>query len=228
MAARIGADDLVFFETPRPDLLREVSGIEPEAPGTHVLLDGDAHVRSTQRLALADFGGGVVVGLWPAELKSQAEYLYRDGRASAMIAAARERRWTVEGSPQLAFYNSRPAQRLYLRPTVSAEEYVRRWEGGDGRRIGQHSRDEVQRSLWPWLKERGYASASDDGVLDDFLAILGRRPAHLRPGMRLRRHWDAGALRELGGRAEIARAIRRDVNLILGAAGEPVLPTRTH
>jgi hypothetical protein len=83
MTARIGADDLNLFETPLPDLLLQISGIEPEPPGVHVRLDTQSHVRSTQRLALGDVGGSVVVGFWPAELKSQAEYLYAGGRARA-------------------------------------------------------------------------------------------------------------------------------------------------
>lgn len=222
MAARIGADDLKYFETPRRDLLREISGIEPEPGGTHVRLDKETGVRSTQRLALADSGGSVVVGFWPAELKAQAEFLYAGGRAQAMIAAARERDWTVESSPQLAFYTSSPPQRLYLSRDVPAEEYARRWEGQDGPRIRQYLRDELREELWPWLKKRGYASEADDPILEEFLRILGRRPAHLRPGMRFRKMWRSEVSDVRG--AGFATAIRHEVNFILGVAGEPRLP----
>jgi hypothetical protein len=78
--------------------------------------------------------------------------------------------------------------------------------------------------LWPWLKQRGYASALDAGALEDFLAILGRRRAHLRPGLRLLRRWDANEVEALGGSSELASAIRRAVDGVLGAAGEPPLP----
>lgn len=223
MTARIGADDIGFFESPRPKLLREISAIEPEPSGVHVLLD-DQGVRSTQRLALGDVGGGIVVALWPAELKPQAEYLYADGRGKAMVVAALERGWKVKPRPHLGFFNSAPTQRLYMAPDdVDAEEYAERWEGADGRQIRQHSSEEVRQHLWPWLEQRGYASADDDDVLEQFLPILGRRPAHLRPGMRFRRRWDSTEIDRLG-RNELASAVRADVNAILGAAGEPALP----
>ncbi len=223
MTARIGADDVDFFDSPQPRLLREISGIEPEPAGVHVLLDKHLGVRSTQRLALADVGGGIEVALWPAELKSQAEYLYRAGRGSAMVVAARNCGWQVRPSPHLGFFNSRASQRLYMAPEIDAEVYAERWEGDDGREIGQHSREEVRQNLWPWLKKRDYASAKDDAVLQQFLSILGRRNVHLRPGMRFRRRWDRSEVQELGER-DLASAVRRDVNAILAAAGEPGLP----
>jgi hypothetical protein len=65
---------------------------------------------------------------------------------------------------------------------------------------------------------------ADDQVLEEFLVILGRRPAHLRPGLRLNRRWDADAVRALGDRRQLAVAVRRDVESVLGAAGEPALP----
>src|SRR4051794_29485220 len=108
MAARLGADDIDEFATPRQLLLREITGITPEEPAGHVLLESFG-VKSTQRLALADVGGTLIAGLWPAELKTQAESLYGSGRATPMIAAARERGWTVEASPHIGFYNSGPA-----------------------------------------------------------------------------------------------------------------------
>jgi hypothetical protein len=223
MTARIGADDVAFFESPHPTLLREISGIEPEPSGVHVLLDKHAGVQSTQRLALGDAGGGIVVALWPAELKPQADYLYTNGRGKAMVMAAREHGWDVRPSPHLAFFTSPPSQRLYMAPELDPEEYAERWEGADAWHIGQHSADEVRQHLWPWLKQRGYASAEDDDVLRQFLSLLGRRPTHLRPAMRFRRQWDAAAVSQLG-RTELASAVRAEVNDILQAAGEPGLP----
>jgi hypothetical protein len=180
MAAQIGADD-VDFATPRPGLLREISGIEPEPLGVHVLLAGHG-VRSTQRLALGDVGGGLVAALWPGELKPQALHLYRAGRSIAMISAARKLGWSARPSPHIGFFNSAAALRLYLDPEIDAAEFARRWEETDGEWIRQYPRDEVRSTLWPWLKRRGYADDGDaDEVLDRFLSILGKRPAHPPP-----------------------------------------------
>jgi hypothetical protein len=222
MAAQIGADDLDFRATD-PALLRDVSGLDPEPSGKHVLL-GQIGVRSTQRLAIGDRGGTIIVALWPAELKPQAQYLYSSGRSAALIAAARSLRWSVVPSPHLGFRNSPASRRLYMAPELDAAEYAQRWEGPDGRRIGQHTSQELRRVLWPWLKERGYVADEDDDLLEQFLRHLGRRPAHLRPGLRLKGRWDRDAQRALDGRRELALAIRSDVDEILGAAGEPRLP----
>jgi hypothetical protein len=222
VAAQLGADDLDFAAMD-PALLRDVTGLDPEPAGTHVLL-AEIGVRSTQRLAIGDRAGTVVVALWPAELKPQAQYLYRAGRSARMIAAARSLEWGVVPSPHLAFWNSPPELRLYMAPDIAAEEYARRWEGPDGRRIGQHSAEELRRVLWPWLVERGYAAAKDGRVLERFLQILGRRAAHLRPGLRMKTSWDRDAVRGFGGRRHLAAAIRGEVNSILAAADEPSLP----
>ena len=220
MTARIGADDLELFRGQGlPQVLAAVMGTDPGPDGWHAPF-GD-RVRSVQRLGLAGPGGGLVVGMWPGELKAQAQHLYQRGRAAAMIARAVERGWIAEPSPQLAFWNSPPEQRLYMRPAIDADRYVSRWEGPDMRRVGRHSREEVERTLWPWLKLRGYADDGDDPVLSEFLEHrLGTRQADLRPGLRLRRHWDRAAVDEAGGAAAMVDVIRADVTAILGAAGE--------
>jgi hypothetical protein len=215
VAAQIGPQDLGFYEPPRPDLLLAATGIEPEPQG-HVRLDRHTGIRSTQRLA-AGGPGNVRVGFWPAELKPQAEYLYQQGRALRLLSEARARAWEVLPAPQLAFYTSPPSQRLYIEEVeITAEEYARRWEGPDGKWIVQHNADDVRRSVWPWLKSLGYVSDSDDGVLDRFLSILGRRPAHLRPALRVRREWARS-------HPDLADAIRSDLDAIFRAAGEPGL-----
>lgn len=219
MTARIGADDVGWFDSPRPDLLREITGIEPEPARVHVLLDKHLGVRSIQRLAIGDVGGTIIVALWPAELRSQAQYLYESGRAQAMLAAARERGWDAEPSPHLAFFNSRPSQRLYMRPDIAVEDYARRWEGPDRDLIGRHPTEAAREILWPWLKERRYADDGDDGVFERFALTLGRRPVDMRPGLRLKRRWKARAVDR-----DMASSIRDDVNAILGSAGEPRLP----
>jgi len=223
MAVQIGASEEWVHASPRPDLLRLATGIEPEPSLDHVRLDRHSDIRSTQRIAVADVGGSVIAGFWPAELKPQAQYLYSRDRGRALIQEARARGWSVTPSPHLAFYTSPPHQRLYMTPDLAAEEYARRWEGPDGDMIGQHEREEVRQTVWPWLKERGYASDKHDDVLEEFLGILGRREAHLRPGFRVKRQWPSAEVRARSAH-QLAAAIRQDLEAILGAAGEPALP----
>lgn len=127
----------------------EITGIEPEPAGAHVLLSKHVGTRSIQRFALAEVSGAVEVALWPGEMKSQARYLYNNGRGAAMVRAARSCDWKVVPSPHLAFFNSHPRQRLYMAPLLDAEVYATRWEGADGEQIGRHARDTVRRVIWP-------------------------------------------------------------------------------
>src|SRR5437870_726503 len=127
VAATIGPNDPGYPWPPRAELLRQISGIEPVPAGTHVMLEVYG-VRSTQRLALGDVGGRLIVALWPAELKEQAKYLYAARLARPMIEQARSLEWTVDPAPQLAFRNSAPGQRLYMAPAIDAAAYARRWE----------------------------------------------------------------------------------------------------
>jgi hypothetical protein len=108
-----------------------------------------------------------------------------------------------------------------MRPDVDLEIYAERWEGPDGRLIGQHSADDVRAHIWPALKKRGYASSGDDEVLEEFFRILGRRKVHLRPGMRFRRRWQKSE----GDQHALARQVRANVNRILQAASDPTLPS---
>jgi hypothetical protein len=212
MTATIGPDDIDIHESPRPQLLRAVSGLKPVDRGTHVMLD-EVGVRSAQRLAVGDIAGITWLALWPAELKVQAQYLYGERLARPMLSAARAAGWEVSPVPQLAFWNAPPALRLYIAPPIDAIEYARRWEDGDLQWVGAYSASEIRRSVWPWLKERGYVRGDDDQVLDEWLQrCLQRRPAFLRPGLRLRRRCDP---------SETTEALHHAVNVVLAAADEP-------
>jgi hypothetical protein len=215
--AHIGPDDLHLFASPLPNVLREITGIEPEPREDHVRLDQHTRVRSTQRLALSAIGSGFIVGFWPAELKPQAEFLYTAGRAQKMLEAASARGWETYPSPQLAFYTSPPERRLYMHPDLSATDYAQRWEREDGRWIGQYAPEDVRPVLWPWLKARGFVTNEDDPEFEAFLRILGQRPAHLRPGLRFRKRWQTTD-------ATAKRKAREDVNAILRTAGDTGLP----
>ena len=222
MTAQIGADGLDLFGDARPELLAEVARVEPEPGGEWVHL-GRLGFRSTQRLRISDLAGGVVVATWPAELAPQARHLYGRGLGSELVAAALERGWTVEPSPHLAYHTSPPSRRLYLRPSAPPRDYVLRWEDADGlQRIGNHTRADVEGELWPWLKRQGFADDGDDIELRRFLdAYLLRRPAHMRPGLRLRRVWPLAETRDLG--AALADAIRTEFEALFAAVGEPGL-----
>ena len=221
-----GTGDLHLLDTQVPELLREVTGLEPVASGVYVRLDQGAGVRSTQRLALGDVGGGIAALTWPGELKPQATYLYESGRAARLLEAVEHAEWQVDMRPHLAFWNSPHSQRLYMNPAISLEQYVEGWSGPDERNIGQCDANEIRVALWPWLRKRGYASSEDEQELDRFLARLGQRPGHLRPGLRLLRRWESDEvtiLRERGARTD---TIRTAVNRVLLTVGDPPLPVR--
>jgi hypothetical protein len=151
MTAQIGADGLDLFGDPRPELLTDVARAQPEPGGEWVHL-GRLGFRSTQRLRISDFADGVVAATWPAELAPQARYLYGRGLGSALVAAAIERGWTVEPSPHIAYHTAPPGRRLYMRLSIAPLDYAARWEDEDAlRRVGNHSREDVEHELWPWL-----------------------------------------------------------------------------
>ena len=225
MTAQIGADGHELFGDPRPELLIDVARVQPEPGGEWVNLEDRLHFRSTQRLRISDLavGGGVVVATSPAELARQARYLYRHVRGSALVAAAIERGWTVEPSPHIAYWRSSPGRRLYMRPLVAPLDYVVCWEDEDAlRRVGNHTREDVEHELWPWLKQMGFADDGDDAVLLRFLdESLGNRPAQMRPGLRFRRVWTPAEAAELG--SALAETIRSQFDAVFAAAHEPAL-----
>jgi hypothetical protein len=169
-------------------------------------------------------GGGIVAFTWPGELKPQARRLYDGGRAARLLQAAYAGGWEVDTRPHLAFWNSVPAQRLYTNPTIDVEDYVVQWAGADRGRIGQHETSTIRIEVWPWLLERGYASRPDEPELEPFLRRLGRRPAHLRPGLRLLRRWSRDEVEAFKDRGSLVRDIRSSINQLLDAVDDRSLP----
>jgi hypothetical protein len=225
MTAQIGYDGLDRRGDPRRKLLIDVAGVQPEPERDWVHL-GRLDFRSTQRLWIGDYDGGVAVATWPAELKPQACYLYGGGLGSALVAVAIERGWTVEPSPHIAFRTAAAARRLYMCPSPDmARDYVACWEDEDGlsRIGGNYARGAVEHELWPWLKQMGFADDGDDAVLRRFLEILGNWPANMRPGLRFRRSWTCAETAEL--RSALAETIRSEFNAVFAFAHEPALQT---
>jgi hypothetical protein len=103
---------------------------------------------------------------------------------------------------------------LYIRPSVESLDYAACWEDEDAlRRVGNHTWEDVEYELWPWLKQRGFADDSDGPVLLRFLdEFLGGRPAQMRPGLRFRRVRTPAEVAELG--SDLAEAIRRDFDAV--------------
>lgn len=225
MTARIGADELDLIGDPYPQLLIDVARVQPQPSGEWVHLENRLGFRSTQRLRISALADSVVVTTWPAELARQATYLYRRGLGSALVAAARERGWTVEPSPHIAYYSASPSRRLYMKPLVTPLEYVACWEDEDAlARVGNHTRENVEHELWPWLKQRKFADDADDTVLARFLDELPHRlAAQLRPGLRFRRVWTPAETTELD--STLAEAIRSDFDAVFAVADEPALST---
>jgi hypothetical protein len=215
-------------------LLREATGIpdvEAERPGTGaaVMLDVAIGTKSTKRIDLQQRGESLALCTWPAELKPQAEALYRTGRARLLMGflAARADAWQARPNIQLAFRNAAAAQRLFPHCRLEITEYVRRWSGDDFEMVGAHHFDEIRGDLWPWLQEHQYASPEDDQLLDAFLKRLGRRDAHLRPGIEVQRIWPWTHAVDLDEGGALAGEVRTAVAELLAALDEPPLPACT-
>ena len=103
-------------------LLREatgLAGVEPDrglAAGAVVMLDNAIGTTSIQRIALRHQDGMLALCAWPAELKPQAEALYRTNRAQRLAAflATHSGTWQARPNVHLAFRAAAPSQRLYL------------------------------------------------------------------------------------------------------------------
>jgi hypothetical protein len=211
-------------------LLREATGlksVEPDRPpqvGAWVMLD--AATRSTQRISVKQDGDTLALFTYPAELKSQAKAFYRSRRVQRLgkFLAEHSEAWHARPNVHLAYWNARPAQRLYLTCDLKIAEYVRRWSTDDFAYIHSYPAGSIKDDLWPWLQKRGYASAEDDVRLDSFLERLGRREVHLRPSIAVRRSWAWPQAVELDERGVLAAAIRESVTELLTTLEEPLPP----
>ncbi len=202
-------------------VLREATGIDDVEPAIRA--------KSTQRICLQQQADSLALGTWPAELKPQAEALYRTGRAQRLMdfVAEHPEAWQARPNLQLAFRNALVAQRLYLHCSLDVTEYIHRWSGSDFTLVGAHHHDQIRETLWPWLRENQYAGPEDDEQLDAFLKRLGRREAHLRPGIELRRLWPWAHAVDLDERGALASEVRTAVAKLLTALDEPLPPACT-
>jgi hypothetical protein len=100
-------------------VLREATGIADVKPDRRpwiatVMLDEAIRTKSTQRISLRHQAEGLGLVTFPAELKPQAEALYRTGRAQRLLNFLAEHReaWQARPNVHLAFRNAPVAQRL--------------------------------------------------------------------------------------------------------------------
>jgi hypothetical protein len=226
---RAGDDDL--RERRLTAVLRQAIGLDlvrpvrPEIGGV-VMLDAAIGTKTTQRICLQQHGDTLILRTWLAELKPQAQALYRTGKTKRLIHLLSERggQWYARANVHLAFRNAAAALRLYPHCRLEATEYIQRWSGDDFAWVGAHSRDELRSTLWPWLRNRQYAGPEDDDELDAFLNRLGRRDAHLRPSLEVTRYWPWAEAVELDERGALTGDLRSAVNELLSALGEPLPP----
>ena len=216
-------------------LLRQATGIDEVDPdrlpwtGATVRLDTAIKTKSTQRMTLEQQDDSLALSTFPAELKPQAEALYRTGRAKRLMDFVAEHpgAWQAMPNMQLAFHNAPVAQRLFPDCHLGITEYVHRWSGNDFAQVGAHRYDEIRENLWPWLRQRQYAGPQDDQQLDEFLGRLGRRDAHLRPGITVRRIWPWAQAVDLDERGALVGEVRAAVTELLTALDEPLPPAHT-
>ena len=143
-------------------LLRQATGIDEVDPdrlpwtGATVRLDTAIRTKSTQRMTLEQQDDSLALSTFPAELKPQAEALYRTGRAQRLMDFVAEHpgAWQAMPNLQLAFHNAPVAQRLFPDCHLDITEYVHRWSGNDFAQVGAHRYDEIRENLWPWLRQR--------------------------------------------------------------------------
>ena len=214
--------------------LRDVTGIDAVVPEKRPDTDASVMVRidkaigsqSTERLSLRWLPEGLVLATWPAELKSQAEATYRTGRGQLILdfAAGMPAGWQVRPIGQLAYRFAAIPQRVYLTGDLGLDEYVHGWLGEDFAYVGGHHYDQVRPVLWPWLLEHRYASQKDESKLPGFLHRLGKRDAHLRPGIAIQRTWSTAETASLNQRGVLASELRAAITELLGVLHEPLPP----
>ena len=162
-------------------LMKEVvpgGNVEPmRRPDLGAVVMLDEADRTTQRIALVPDGDNLALCTWLAELKPQAQALYRTGRAQrlAEFLARQPGTWQARPNVHLAFRNAPAGQRLYMKCSLEIGEYIRNWAGADFAKVDAYRHDTIRESLWPWLRERHYAAPEDDERLETFLERLRTR-----------------------------------------------------
>ena len=193
-----------------------------------VLLDRAIGAKSTERLSLHWHDGCLELSTWPAELKEQARAIYRTERAPRLLRflATDSKGWRACPNVHLAYWHASIRDRVYLHNSLTLDDYVTRWTGEDFHQIHSYKPSDVHKNLWPWLLDRGYATAQDEKEIDPFIERLrrGKRKAHLRPSIALWRSWSRQEAVDLDHRHALSGQIRDAAVEILAVLNEPPLP----
>jgi hypothetical protein len=101
---------------------------------------------------------------------------------------------------------------------------VHGWLGEYFTYVHGYHRDQVRPVLWPLLLEHRYASLNDESKLPGFLNRLGKRDAHLRPGIAIQRTWSPAEAASQDQRGALAEELRAAITELLGVLHEPLPP----
>ncbi len=207
-------------------VLSEATGLEAAESerGACVKFPGK-RVTSTQRVALEVCGDVLELRTWPAELKEQAEHLYKNpARVEALIRLLGQEGWVLRPNFHVSFFNAPGPARWYTDCTVSPEQYLRQWIE-DAPEIGGCRRTKLEDpSFWDWLRQRGYASPEDRHGLKDLLdSNPTRQSFHIRPSIAVVKRWPMEEAKSLDKRGALCPAVRAAVDTVLGALEEPSL-----
>lgn len=178
------------------------------------------------RISLYIEGDNVVLSAWPAELAPQYKRVYtHPDRAEALIALTDEPGWQIHGNFHLAFWRSSGPQRWYPGRRLPGSTYVRQWiDDFSDSRAGRRPRKELNDSLFrDWLIQRGYATDTEMGSLDEWSDRLPMDKFDVRPSIHVTRSWqyaDAVARDRTG---QLTAEVRDAINRLLAALDEPQL-----
>jgi hypothetical protein len=203
-------------------ILREATngadGLRARGAGGAELMLGP--YESTQRIALESREGDLVLLTWPAELQPDARRFYRTDRTDRLLDLRRSdpEQWNIVPNPHLGYWNAKHP--LYTHCELDAETYIEQWNGPDYEWLHSFSGEGVRGELWPWLKTRGYAAASDDSDLEPFIDSMGGRPAIVRPGLQVERQWLWTDAVQLDERKRLVGEVAEAISSLLGALRE--------
>ena len=196
---------------------------DSQFPGVTVKFAAD-EVRGADRATLFIDGAHVRLGVWPAELQPQYNFMYSDpARVDALLELATHDRYTVEPNFQLAHRFAQPLQRWFPARLLSAEVYLHQWiDDFHAGRAGGRTRDEIaDPHFFRWLVDRRYARADEEESLHEWLdSKAAGIQIHIRPGIQILRTWSYEDVFGVERQDQITTQVREATDEILTALGQ--------